>query len=61
MAREKEVWHYMSIRISILKYQKNKALNITLFCIYCPPGGDSHKSLNKMKSLIRKNPKKPLF
>ena len=57
MAREKEVWHYMSIRISILKYQKNKALNITLFLsiVYI------YKSLNKMKSLIRKNPKKPLF
>ena len=57
MAREKEVWHYMSIRISILKYQKNKALNIALFLsiVYI------YKSLNKMKSLIRKNPKKPLF
>ena len=57
MAREKEVWHYMSIRISILKYQNNKALNITLFLsiVYI------YKSLNKMKSLIRKNPKKPLF
>ena len=57
MAREKEVWHYMSIRISILKYQNNKALNITLFLsiVYI------YKSLNKMKSLIHKNPKKPLF